>query len=119
MPALMINPSSGVFIGDVFGFLLALPVTLFLAYWISAVPNRLVVVMGAFVGALIGFFGILAWVGTLVYNTELPGASGTATFFGSLFICSTVGLDAAIITDLIVARLTRRSYRRSRRLVRE
>ena len=119
MPALMINPSSGVFIGDVFGFLLALPVTLFLAYWISAVPNRLVVVMGAFVGALIGFFGILAWVGTLIYNTELPGASGTATFFGSLLICSTLGVDAAIITDVIVARLTRRSYRRSRLLVRE
>jgi hypothetical protein len=57
MPALMINPSSGVFKGDLFGFLLALPVTLFLAYWISAVPNRLVVVIGAFVGALIGLLG--------------------------------------------------------------
>src|SRR2546430_5719719 len=103
MPALMINPSSGVFKGDLFGFLPALPVTLFLAYWISAVPNRLVVVIGT-------FLGILAWVGTLIYATELPGASGTTTFFGSLFNCSIAGLDAAIIADLIVARLTRRSF---------
>jgi hypothetical protein len=119
MPALMINPSSGVFIGDLFGFLLALPVVLFLAYWLSAVEKRILVVIGAFIGALIGFLAVLAWVGTLIYDTELPGANGVNTFFGSLFICSIAGLDAAIITDLIIARLTRRSYRRSWHLVRE
>lgn len=119
MPALMINPSSGVFIGDLFGFILSLPMALFLAFWMSAVRNRTAVVIGAFIGCLIGFLAILAWVGTLVFDTELPGASGGATFFGSVLLCSACGLAAAIILDLIVAGRTRRDYRRSEQLAHE
>jgi hypothetical protein len=111
-PALMINPGSGVFIGDFFGFLLALPISLFLAFWLSAVKSRGVVVFGAFVGALLGFIIILGWVGTLIYDTELPGANGGAAFFGSLFFCSILGLSVGILTDLLVARQNSRDYRR-------
>ncbi len=119
MPALMINPTSGIFIGDLFGFILALPITLFLAFWISAVKNRTAVVVGAFIGSLIGFLIILAWVGTLIFDTELPGANGASTFFGSLLICSICGLSAAILADLIVARRTSRDYRRAQQLAHE
>jgi len=119
MPALMINPGSGVFIGDLFGFILSLPTALFLAFWMSAVRNRTAVVVGAFVGCLIGFLAILAWVGTLIFDTELPGATGGATFFGSLLLCSACGLIAAIILDLIVARRTSRDYRRAHQLAHE
>ena len=63
-------------------------------------------------GALLGFLIILGWVGTLIFNTPLPNASPGATFFGSVLLCSTLGLAAAIIADLIVARLHRRDYRR-------
>jgi len=119
MPALIINPSSGIFIGDLFGFILSLPMGLFLAFWISAVRNRIAVVVGAFIGCLIGFLAILAWVGTLIFDTELPGASGGATFFGSVLLCSACGLVAAIILDLIVARRTSRDYRRSEQLAHE
>ena len=119
MPALMINPSSGVFIGDLFGFILSLPTALFLAFWMSAVRNRTAVVVGAFIGCLIGFLAILAWVGTLIFDTELPGANGATTFFGSLLICSICGLSAAILADLIVARRTSRDYRRAQQLAHE
>jgi biotin transporter BioY len=118
-PALIINPASGIFIGDLFGFILALPVSLFLAFWMSAVKNRRVVVLGAFIGCLIGFLAILAWVGTLIYNTELPGATGAATFFGSVLICSATGVIGGILLDLIVARRTSRYYRRPQQLAHE
>src|SRR5438105_3218081 len=111
LPALQV-PIDGIFIGDLCGFILALPISLFLAYWLSNVKNRMVVVMGAFIGALLGFLIILGWVGTLIFNTPLPDANGGSTFFGSLFLCSTLGLSAAIISDLIVARRTARNYRR-------
>ena len=111
-PALIINPSDGVFIADLCGFILALPVALFLVYWMSDVKNRMSVVVGGFIGAFIGFVGILAWVGTLIYDTDLPGASPVAVFFGSLLICSAAGLIVGILADLIVARLTARDYRR-------
>ena len=116
-PALIINLGSGVFIGDFFGFLLSLPTALFLAFWLSNVKNRGIVVLGAFIGCLLGFILILAWVGTLIFDTELPGATGAATFFGSLLFCSALGLGTAIILDLIVARRTRRDYRRSQQVV--
>jgi len=119
MPALIINPSSGVFIGDLFGFILSVPMALFLAFWMSAVRNRMAVVVGAFIGCLIGFLAILAWVGTLIFDTELPGATGGATFFGSVLLCSACGLVAAIISDLIVARRTSRDYRRAHQLAHE
>ena len=111
MPALQV-PIDGTFIADFFGVLLALPVSLFLAFWMSAVRNRLIVVIGAFAGALLGFVAILGWVGTLIYSTPLPGANPAATFFGSLLICSALGISGGIIFDLIVARLYRRDYLR-------
>jgi hypothetical protein len=98
-----------IFIGDIFGFVLALPISLFMAFWLSAVKKRAAVVVGAFLGALIAFVGILVWA------NSLPSANGNggATFFGSLFFCSAAALVGGIITDLLVARITSRDYRRS------
>ena len=118
-PELNINLSSGITIGGYWGYVLALLVSPFLAFWMSAVKNHWLVVLGAFIGCLIGFFAILAWVGTLIFDTELPGASGGATFFGSVLICSAAGVIGGILTDLIVARRTSRYYRRSQQLAHE
>lgn len=112
LPSLMINPGSGIFIGDIFGFILALPISLFLAFWMCSVKNKVAVVVGSFVGTLLGFLIILGWVGTLIFSTPLPGANGAAVFFGSLLFCSICGLAAAILIDLIVARMSSRDYRR-------
>lgn len=105
-------PIDGLFIGDFFGFVIALPVALFLVFWMSAVKNRFIVVLGGFLGAVVGFVGVLGWVGTLVYDTPLPGANGASTFFGSVLICSILGLSFGMILDLIVARVNRRDYSR-------
>ncbi len=115
-PELNINLSSGITIGDYWGYVLALLVSPFLAFWMSAVKNHWLVVLGAFIGCLIGFFAILAWVGTLIFDTELPGATGAATFFGSVLFCSAAGVIGGILMDLIVARRTSRYYRRSQQL---
>ncbi|HET8853964.1 MAG TPA: hypothetical protein VFN02_15710, partial [Ktedonobacteraceae bacterium] len=115
-PELNINLSSGITIGDYWGYVLALLVSPFLAFWMSAVKNHWLVVLGAFIGCLIGFFAILAGVGTLIFDTELPGATGAATFFGSVLICSAAGVIGGILMDLIVARRTSRYYRRSQQL---
>jgi len=112
LPSLKINIGDPIFVADFFGFILALPVSLFLAFWMSAVKNRGVVVLGGFIGALLGFLGILGWVGTLIYDTPLPNANGVATFFGSVLICSVGGVAVAIILDLIIARLRSQDYRR-------
>jgi len=112
-PALQIIDPSGIFLADLFGLILSLPIALFLAFWMSAVKNRLVVVLGAFLGAFLAFLIILGWVGTLIYDTVLPGANPGGAFFGSLFLCSALGLSLGIIADLIVARMTSRDYRRS------
>ncbi len=101
-----------IFTGDIFGLILALPISLFLAYWICDIKNRAAVVTGAFVGALLGFLIILGWVGELIYNTPLSGANGGATFFGSVLICSVLGLVGGIITDLLIARKHSHDYRR-------
>ncbi len=111
LPAMQITLND-IFIGGFCGFLLSLPVALFLAFWMSAVKNRLIVVLGAFIGALLGFIIILGWVGTLVFSTPLPGANGGSTFFGSVLLCSVLGLAGGIIFDLIVARRNARDYRR-------
>jgi hypothetical protein len=111
-PALIINPGDGLFIADFFGLILALPTALYLAFWMSSVKRRGVVVAGAFLGALLGFLFILGWVDTLIYDTPLPNANPVSTFFGSLLICSVLGLAGGIVADLIVARLTSRDYRR-------
>jgi hypothetical protein len=113
LPSLMI-PIDTVFISGLFGFLLALPIGLFMTFWMSAVKNRKVVVFGAFIGDLIGFIIILGWLGTLLYSTPYPGAegNGVSIFFGALFFNSILTLAAGMILDLIVARATRADYRR-------
>jgi hypothetical protein len=111
-PALIFFDKQGVFLSDLFGLILALPIALFLAFWMSAVKKRAVVVLGAFVGSLIGFLVILAWVGELIFDSVLPGANPGSVFFSALLINSAAGLVFGILADLIVARLTRRDYRR-------
>ena len=115
-PTLNLDPGSGITIGAFFGFLLAVPVSLFLAYWLSSVKNRLAVIVGAFAGALIGFLFILCFVGTLLYDTPLPGANGIATLFSSILLDSVLGLTLAILTDLVIARRNSRDYRRSQQI---
>src|SRR5579859_1092245 len=111
-PALIIVDNQGVFVADLIGLILSLPIAMFLAFWMSAVRRRAVVVLGAFLGCFLGFLIILAWVGELIFDTVLPGANPGSVFFGSLFVCSITGLAGGILADLIVARLTRRDYRR-------
>ena len=111
-PALIIVDNQGVFVADLIGLILSLPIAMFLAFWMSAVRRRAVVVLGAFIGGFIGFLIILAWVGELIFDTVLPGANPGSVFFGSLFVCSICGLVGGILADLAVARLTRRDYRR-------
>ena len=113
LPSLMI-PIDAVFISGLFGFIIALPLALSMAFWMSAVKNRGVVIFGAFIGDLIGFLIILGWLGTLVYSTPFPGAesNGIAIFFGALLFNSMLGLAGGIIFDLLVARANRSDYRR-------
>ena len=111
-PTLIIVDNQGIFLADLFGLILALPIALFLAFWMSAVKRRAVVVLGAFIGSFIGFLVILAWVGELIFDTVLPGANPGSTFFGSLLINSAMGLVFGILADLLVARATRSDYRR-------
>jgi len=111
-PALMIIDHQGIFEASLIGFILSLPIILFLAYWMSAVKRPMVVVTGAFIGGFLGFLIILGWVGTLIFDTVLPGATSGATFFGSLLFCSALGLSVAVLADLIVARMTAKDYRR-------
>ena len=108
MPALNFND---IFWGDLLGFVFALPIGLFLAFWLSAVKSRAVVVFGAFIGALIPFVFILFWVGALFVPLQWK-ADGGSVFFGSLLICSIMALAGGMITDLIVARFNNRDYRR-------
>jgi hypothetical protein len=112
LATLTFNPTDGIFIGDLFGFILALPIALFLAYWLSAVKNHIAVVLGAFVGALLGFFILLAWAGPLITNTDLDGANGGSVFFGSVLLCSILGVVLAMTTDLLIARRNKRDYLR-------
>ncbi len=111
-PALQIIDGQGIFVADLFGLILALPVALFLAYWMSAVKRHMAVVTGAFIGSFLGFLIILGWVGTLIYDTVLPNATAGAAFFGSLLFCSALGLSFGVISDLVIARLTPSDYRR-------
>ena len=111
LPALKI-PIDGFFIADLCGFILALPISLFLAFWLSEVKNRMTVVIGAFAGALLGFLAVLGLVDTLIFDQPLPDATPAGTFFGSVLLCSVLAVSAAIILDLIVARRNRRDYRR-------
>ena len=111
-PALQIIDHQGIFEANLLGFILSLPIVLFLAYWMSAVKRPMVVVIGGFIGSFLGFLIILAWVGTLIFDTVLPGATVGGTFFCSLLFCSALGLSFAVLSDLIVARMTAKDYRR-------
>jgi hypothetical protein len=112
-PELQLIDPAGVFWGALFGLILSLPVTLFLSFWMSAVRNRMVVVAGAFFGGILSFLIMLAWAGTLVYDTPLAGANGGSAFFGGLLFFSAAELVLGMCADLLVARLTRRDYRRA------
>jgi hypothetical protein len=111
-PALQIIDNQGVFIGAIFGLILALPVALFLAFWMSAVKRKGAVIFGAFLGGIIGFVIILAWAGTLIFSTPLEGATGAAVFFSSVLLCSITALSGGILVDLLVARYSARDYRK-------
>jgi hypothetical protein len=107
---------NGLFIGNFWGFLLSIPVSLFLAFWLSSVRYRAAVVVGAFVGALLGFLIILAWtllIPLSTTNQPLPGANPPAVFFGSVLFCSVLGVSGGILIDVLVAGKNRRDYLRS------
>lgn len=112
LPSLVLNPGDPIFIGAVFGFLLSVPVALFLAYWISDVKKKIAVVSGAFVGSFVGLVAVLSWVDTLVFSTPLPKADGVSTFFSTILLCSVLGLVGGMLTDLVVARRMAHDYRR-------
>lgn len=105
---------NGYFIASLFAAILALPIVLFLAFWISAVRNRNAVVGGAFIGVAAGFILVDGWVGTLIYDTPLPNAQPVATFFGGLFLCSILGIIFAMILDSLIAKASSQDYRRPR-----
>jgi len=113
MPALNVDLGDPIFIGSFWGFILALPISLFLAFWLSAVKNNVAVIFGAFVGTLLGFLILLSWAGTLIFATPLKGANGGALFFGSVLFCSVLGLSGGILTDLLIAGKNRKDYLRS------
>ena len=101
-----------IFWGDLLGLILALPLGLFIAFWISAVKNRAAVVFGALIGALIPFVFILFWIGGLFVPLQMKNADGGAVFFGALLMCAIAALVGGMITDLIIARINNRDYRR-------
>ncbi|RAQ96610.1 PTS sucrose transporter subunit IIBC [Thermogemmatispora tikiterensis] len=120
-PALIINPSDGLFLASLFGFLLSLPLSLFVIFWVSVVlvRRRWIVLLGAFIGAFIGLLAILGWVDTLIFDTPLPNAQVGATFFGALFLCSILGLVGGMLADWLAARSESRRSRRQTTLLPE
>jgi biotin transporter BioY len=111
--AFHINPFDGIFIGDFFGFLISLPIGLFLAFWFSAIKRRSMAVLGAFLGALIGFIVIYAWIGTLLFDPPVLASNPGAAFFASALFCSILALAFAILIDVLVASKSTRDYRRA------
>src|SRR5205807_9016490 len=91
LPALKI-PIDGFFMADLCGFILALPISLFLAFWLSAVKNRLTVLIGAFAGALLGFLAVLGLADTLTFDQPPPNATRARTFSGPVLLCSVLAL---------------------------
>jgi hypothetical protein len=115
-PALIINPGDGLFLASLFGFIVSLPLSISVIFWVSVVlvRRRWAVILGSIVGAFIGLLAILGWVDTLIFDTPLPNAQVGATFFGSLFFCSVLGLVGGMLTDWLLARSeSRRTRRRS------
>ncbi len=112
LPALKFSLGDPIFIGDFWGTIIALPVALFLAFWLSNVKNKAGVIVGALIGVIIGFLGVLCFVGTLIHPQPLPHVDGVATFFSTVLLNSALGLATGIIADLIIARRSERDYRR-------
>jgi predicted tellurium resistance membrane protein TerC len=104
--------TNGFFIADFWGALLSLPLALFIAFWISNVKNKFAVVGGAFLGVLLGFIGLLLWLGPVFHKEPLPNTDPVAAFFGSLFLCAILGLVFGIVIDLVIAQQSERDYRR-------
>lgn len=102
----MTIPNSGIIIGDIFGFLISLLAAPFLAFWVSAVKRKAAVIAGAIIGGIIAFLIIFFWAGTV------KDANGASVFFASVFFCTIIGMVAGMLTDLIVARIYNRDYRR-------
>lgn len=101
-----------IFIGDIWGTLLSMPIALFLVFWLSNVRNKIAVIAGAIIGILLGFFGILFFVGTLVNGRPLTNVNGIEAFFSSLLLNSALGLIFGIVTDLVIVSRNERKYRR-------
>ena len=104
--------TNGFFIADFWGALIALPLALGVIYWVSNVKNKGAVVGGAFLGILLGFIGILLWLGPVFHTNPLPNTDPVAVFFGTLFFCAILGLIFGLVTDLLIARRNERDYRR-------
>jgi hypothetical protein len=100
MPIIHFNTTDPIFVGDIWGFILALPTILFLAFWIGSdsIRHPAMSALGAFVGAVFGFLILL------IGATPLPGASGGATFFSSFLLCSILGVLGGIFTDGFIMR---------------
>ena len=101
MPALQVNVTDPIFIGGFWGFILSLPILLLVSYWISSAGIKRAArgAVGAVAGAFLGFLIILGWVDTRIFPSPLPGANSTSTFFGSLLLCSVLGVMGCIFTD--------------------
>ena len=107
-----INPGDGVFIADLFGFILSFLFAPFLTFWLSAVKNRAAVVTGSIIGQVLGFFIIYAWAGPLFTGKDLVNVQPAAVFFGSLLFCTMMGIVGGMLVDLLVARASSHDYRR-------
>jgi hypothetical protein len=111
MPALQVSLSDPIVIGDLWGFILSLPTALLISLWIGSgsIKHPVLGALGALLGAFLGFLIILGWVGTLIFSTPLPGANGVTTFFGSLLLCSALGVMGCIFTDRATMRRNARA----------
>jgi hypothetical protein len=109
MPSFVFNPGDGIFIADIFGFILALPIALFLSFWMSAARNKMAVILGSLVGAVIGFL-VINGVAATIAKTAPSLVQPAAVFFGSLIFCATMAISAGAITDLLVGRTRSRDY---------
>ncbi|EFH84047.1 hypothetical protein [Ktedonobacter racemifer] len=110
---LHINPLNGIFIGAFIGFLLSLPIGLSLAFWLSQIKLRALTVLGAFLGALIGFCIIYASIGTLLFDPPPIASNPGAAFFGTILFCPNVALAFAIVADVLIANRSTRASRRA------
>jgi hypothetical protein len=106
MPALQVSFSDPIVIGDLWAFILSLPTALLISLWIGSgsIKHPAMGALGALLGAFLGFLIILGWIGTLIFSTPLPGANGVTTFFGSLLLCSALGVMGCIFTDRAMMR---------------